>query len=58
MSYVAMRDMSKAHALIYRCKVIGSVTKNYIEMVYKLYKNARFDQFCSNDLIKYNNLSF
>jgi len=28
--------MSNAHARIYRCKVIDSVTKNYIEMVYKI----------------------
>jgi len=33
MTYVAMRDMSNAHARTCRCKVIGSVTKNYIDRV-------------------------
>jgi len=60
-TYVAMRDMRNAHARICRCKVIGSVTKNYIEMVYTILdytKTVRFYQFCSNDSIKYNISSF
>jgi len=34
--YVAMRVMRNAYARIYRCKLIGSVTKNYTETVYKI----------------------
>jgi len=31
-----MRDMRNTHARCYRWKMIGSVTKNYMEMVYKI----------------------